>query len=133
MPGRLASGDCSKNIYIWDPRQEGVWQVGSEPLIGHSDSVEDIQWSPSESSVSPMLLQVVNRTSSLLQVLATCSVDKTIRIWDCRAKSSKACMLTTEAHSTDVNVISWNRGEPLLVSGADDGSLKIWDLRQFSK
>ena len=42
-------------------------------------------------------------------------------------------MLTNHAHSTDVNVISWNQSQPLLLSGADDGSLKIWDLRQFSK
>jgi ribosome assembly protein RRB1 len=42
-------------------------------------------------------------------------------------------MLSTHAHSTDVNVISWNRSEPLLLSGGDDGCLKIWDLRQFKK
>jgi ribosome assembly protein RRB1 len=93
-----------------------VWQVGPRPLVGHTNSVEDIQWSPNEPSV-----------------LATCSVDQTVRIWDCRAKAEKACMLTTNAHNTDVNVISWNHSEPLLVSGADDGSLKIWDLRQFGK
>lgn len=113
--GVLATGDCRRDIHIWKPSEGGVWNVDQRSLVGHEQSVEDLQWSPNERSV-----------------LASCSVDKSIRIWDCRVNPSSACMLTCDnAHESDVNVISWNRQEPLIASGGDDGFLHIWDLRQF--
>lgn len=112
--GRMASGDCTGNIHLWNVTPMGV-TVDPKPFTSHQGSVEDIQFSDNEECV-----------------FATCGVDGTVRIWDARAKHHK-CMLTQKAHEQDVNVLSWNRKVLyLLASGSDDASFKVWDLRQFS-
>lgn len=111
--GNLATGDCKKFVFTWSVTESG-WNVDHIPLTGHTASVEDIQWSPNEPNV-----------------LATCSVDRSIRIWDIRTKA-KSAITMADSHQSDVNVISWNKLEKsFLLSGGDDGAVKVWDLRKF--
>ncbi|XP_010541056.1 PREDICTED: glutamate-rich WD repeat-containing protein 1 isoform X2 [Tarenaya hassleriana] len=110
VTGRLVSGDCKSMIHLWEP-VSGSWNVDSKPFAGHSASVEDLQWSPSEE-----------------HVFASCSVDGHIAIWD--VKRGKSPVVSFKAHNADVNVISWNRlASCMLASGSDDGTFSIRDLR----
>uniref|UniRef100_A0A914C975 Uncharacterized protein n=1 Tax=Acrobeloides nanus TaxID=290746 RepID=A0A914C975_9BILA len=82
------------------------------PLNKHEASVEDVQWSATEEDVGVY------------------SVDRSNRLWDTRARPADACVHTVaNAHDKDVNVLSWNKFDPLLVIGSDDAVLKVWSLK----
>lgn len=111
--GTLASGDIRGEMYIWKMGDGGMWSIDKQPYKSHSGHVEDIAWSPTESAL-----------------LVTCSTDSSIKLWDIRSPPSEACVCTVEhAHESDVNVLSWNKHEPILVSGGDDAALNIWSLK----
>ncbi|MES1911538.1 MAG: hypothetical protein MHM6MM_003953, partial [Cercozoa sp. M6MM] len=115
--GVFASGDCRGGLTVWQPNEGSGWR-SMMSLKGHNRSVEDIQWSPAEAPV-----------------LATASVDKSIAIYDMRT-GSVPVLRVANAHDADVNVISWNRDKDtsnLLLSGGDDGLVKVWDLRSLAQ
>jgi len=116
--GSFASGDQAGKIYIWTSNQQfSSWNVNTVPLSGHTGSIEDIQWSPSEENI-----------------LASCSRDRSIRVFDIRTPSNTSMVKISDAHQNDINVISWNKlDNPFLLSGGDDGAIKCWDLRTLGR
>jgi len=57
-----------------------------------------------------------------LTVFASGSSDRSIRMWDVRSKAHRSLPAISDAHATDVKVISWNRNTSyLMVSGDDAG------------
>lgn len=112
--GKVLTGDNDGLIYVTSRTDGGGWQTDSRPFQGHTSSVEEIQWSPSEQSV-----------------FASASSDGTVRVWDIRSKGRKPA-ITVQVSDYDVNVMSWSRQTShLLASGADDGTWAVWDLRQW--
>ncbi|SPO03112.1 probable RRB1 - involved in the regulation of ribosome biosynthesis [Cephalotrichum gorgonifer] len=110
---RLLTGDNDGLIYLTS-HTNGTFSTDTKAFRGHTGSVEELQWSPSESSV-----------------FASSSSDGTVRVWDIRSKGRKPA-ITIQASATDVNVMSWSRQTThLLASGADDGVWAVWDLRQW--
>jgi len=112
--GKLVTGDNDGKIYVTTRSSGEVWETDKRAFTGHSGSVEDLQWSPSERNV-----------------FASASSDGTIKVWDVRSKSRTAA-LSVQVSDTDVNVMSWShQTSHLLASGADDGVWAVWDLRQW--
>lgn len=117
--GRLLTGSNAGEIYLWEPVQGG-WKVqADQPFASHQSSVEDVQWK-----------KLGQGTGNLF---ASCSSDCSVRVWDVREKRDKSAVHIKDAHSADVNCLSWSPlvGE-LLATGSDDGGFKIWDTRTVS-
>ena len=118
-PFVLALGGYDKKVSIFKPKDENVSDIVlyGDYLSGHTDSVEDIQWSPNEENV-----------------LASCGIDKSIRFWDIRENSKNPPKIIKNAHNSDVNVISWNSiRNHLFASGGDDNTFRVWDLRYLDE
>jgi len=114
LQGKLLTGDNDGKIFVTVCGDGGKWTTHNKPFTGHQGSVEDIQWSPTESNV-----------------FASASSDGTVKVWDVRSKSRKP-QLSVQISNTDVNVLSWSRQNSfLLATGADDGQWAVWDLRQW--
>lgn len=112
--GKLLTGDNDGLIYMTTRADGGGWATDNRPFKGHTGSVEEVQWSPSEQSV-----------------FASASSDGTVRVWDVRSKSRRPA-ISVAVSKHDVNVMSWSRQTShLLASGADDGVWAVWDLRQW--
>eukprot|EP01068_Selenidium_serpulae_P013744 Selendium_serpulae@DN5999_c1_g2_i2.p1 len=51
---------------------------------------------------------------------------------DFLTRERKKAAMTIKAHETEVNEVTWNPAqESLLLSGADDGVIKVWDTRMM--
>lgn len=102
----LASGSHDKKIFLW--RTYGECE-NYTVLSGHKNAVLQLQWSQEG------------------EHLISCSPDMTVRSWDALTGE---LMSTMKDHSGIVNCCAMRRhGTPVAVSGSDDCSAKLWDMR----
>ncbi|KAJ5647779.1 Ribosome assembly protein rrb1 [Penicillium lividum] len=112
--GKLLTGDNDGMIYATTRTEGGGWVTDTRPFLGHTSSVEELQWSPNERNV-----------------FASASSDGSVKVWDVRSKSRKPAV-DVHISKSDVNVMSWsNQTFHLLATGADDGQWAVWDLRHW--
>ncbi|VEU23775.1 DEKNAAC104823 [Brettanomyces naardenensis] len=108
--GRMVTGAGDSTARIWDCNTQTVQYT----LRGHTNWVLCVSWSPRG------------------DVIATGSMDATIRLWN--AKTGEALGGPLRGHSKWISSLCWEPihlvkpGEsPKLVSGSKDGTIKVWD------
>ncbi|XP_017879158.1 GATOR complex protein WDR59 isoform X2 [Ceratina calcarata] len=79
-------------------------------LKAHTRVVSDLNWHPKEPDI-----------------LASCSIDTFIHIWDIRDQRRPTLSLSAVAGSSQVR---WNTLSPNMLATAHDGDIKIWDQRK---
>ncbi|KAI5684494.1 hypothetical protein M9H77_05722 [Catharanthus roseus] len=100
----LLTGSCDKAAVVWDVKAEGLKQH----FEFHSGPVLDVDWRTNVSFA----------TSSTDHMIYVCKIGETQPI---KAFSG---------HQGEVNCVKWDPTGAMLASCSDDGTVKIWGMRQ---
>lgn len=107
---------------VWAACSDGMLRVWSGAdarplrfLRGHDDSITCLEGATGINGPQGACL------------VATGSVDKTVRIWDARAKRSQVFLF--RGHADKVLDLKWGEGGRAVYSAGKDKSIKIWDTR----
>ncbi|KAF9535194.1 coatomer protein [Crepidotus variabilis] len=60
--------------------------------------------------------------------LVTTGDDKTVKVWD---YLSKSCVQTMEGHTNNVSFAVFHPNLPIIISGSEDGTVKIWNSSTY--
>ena len=59
----------------------------------------------------------------MIFVVITGSDDRTVKIWDYQTKT---CVQTLEGHTNNVSAVLFHKRLPIIISGGEDGTVRLW-------
>lgn len=118
LNGHLLSASDDTTVCLWDitatPKENQVLDA-KNIFSGHTSVVEDVAWHLLHESL-----------------FGSVADDRKLCIWDVRTSSTHKPSHTVEAHTAEVNCLSFNPySEFILATGSADKTVALWDLRNL--
>ncbi|KRX22889.1 putative histone-binding protein Caf1, partial [Trichinella nelsoni] len=114
--GYLLSASDDHTVCLWDvnaPPTDRNYLQAMNTFRGHSTVVEDVAW------------HLMRDT-----LFGSVGDDQKLLIWDVRANGGQRPAHVVDAHSAEVNCLSFNPfSEYILATGSADKTVALWDLR----
>ena len=107
--GFLIACNSERGVELWDLKSLDIKQ---KSFIGHKNEVNSICLSPNG------------------KYMASCSVDKTIKLWDYISGKE---LYTFSGHSNGVFNVKFFSDSRYILSASNDNSIKIWDINVIFK
>lgn len=118
MPGHLLSASDDHTICLWDVRdkpKDARELMAKSVFTGHTAVVEDVSWHLLHDSL-----------------FGSVADDQKLLIWDTRCANTNKPSHIVEAHTAEVNCLSFNPfSEFILATGSADKTVALWDLRNL--
>ncbi|VDO93048.1 unnamed protein product [Soboliphyme baturini] len=118
LNGYLLSAADDHTVCLWDINAnatEGISVDAKSVFTGHSSVVEDVAW------------HLMHET-----LFGSVGDDQKLMIWDTRSNSTARPAHTVDAHTAEVNCLSFNPySEYILATGSADKTVALWDLRNL--
>ncbi|KAJ1965872.1 Cytosolic iron-sulfur protein assembly protein [Dispira parvispora] len=119
--GEIATASFDGTTGIWESQGRSLGEVKEDdesntavdyecvaPLEGHENEVKSVAW------------------SHLGNLLATCSRDKSVWIWEVVGEGDFECLSILQEHSQDVKAVLWHPHKDILVSASYDDTIRVW-------
>eukprot|EP00897_Mesotaenium_endlicherianum_P007597 jgi/Mesen1/6866/ME000351S05977 len=150
-PSRPADGGCNPDLRLRGHRTEGYGLSWSPHLAGHllsgSDDAQICIWDINAASkanrtveakqiyqVHKGVVEDVAWHHSHTHMFGSVGDDKALIVWDMRSPPAESPLHKIEAHSAEVNCLSFNPfNEFLLATGSADKTVALWDIRKIDE
>merc|ERR1740123_2551949 len=133
--GRFRSKDLHRELEKHDGYLSCARFIDNNEIISASGDGTCIVWDIQSRSVRNLFIEHTGDVMSIdlnkkqPKLFVSGSVDATAKVWDIRV--GERCVANFPGHISDINTVKWFVDDNSIVTGSDDGTVRMFDMRSY--
>ncbi|CAD6961867.1 unnamed protein product, partial [Tilletia caries] len=104
----LLTGSDDMTIKLW------AWDKNWRHVQGHPHSIMNLAFNPKDSNT-----------------FASSCLDRTVKVWSLGSSQANYTLETLKGHTSNVSYAVFHTSLPLIISGSEDGTIKLWHSNTY--